>query len=126
MIAPPSPVAAVRPQLKHLLLLLIVSMIAVAVIRDRILLDSQDPVWAHYAPFKWWLLPHGVAAAFALFLGPLQFSSRLRQRYLDWHRIAGRLYVAGVAIGAPAGIVVEAIKYQNGVAPLRLLIASIG
>ena len=99
-------------------------MMLVVLVRDRILMDSQHPVWKHYEPFKWWLLPHGITAALALLLGPLQFSSRLRRRHLNWHRISGRLYVAGVAIGVPLGIVIETIKYRIGVAPLRLLIGT--
>jgi uncharacterized membrane protein len=109
-----------------MLFLLIVSMMLVVLIRDRILLDSQHPIWKHYEPFKWWLLPHGITAALALLLGPLQFSSRLRRHHLNWHRISGRLYVTGVATGVPLGIVIETIKYRLGVAPLRLLIGTIG
>jgi hypothetical protein len=37
-----------------------------------------------------------------------------------------RLYVAEVAVGVPLGILIEAIKYQTGVAPLRLLVGAIG
>jgi uncharacterized membrane protein len=109
-----------------MLFLLIASMMLVVVVRDRILLDSQHWIWKHYEPFKWWLLPHGITAGLALLLGPLQFSSRLRRRHLNWHRISGRLYVAGVAVGVPLGIVIETIKYGIGVAPLRLLIGTIG
>jgi uncharacterized membrane protein len=122
----PSPAAATRPQPKLLLFLLIASMMLVVLVRDRILLDPRNPVWKHYEPFKWWLLPHGIAAALTLLLGPLQFSSSLRRRHLAWHRISGRLYVAGVAIGVPLGIAIEAIKYRIGVAPLRLLIGTTG
>ena len=121
-----SPVATWRPQRKHLLFLLIASMMLVVLIRDRILLDSQHPVWKHYEPFKWWLLPHGITAALTLLLGPLQFSSRLRRRHLNWHRLSGRLYVAGVAMGVPLGIVIETIKYRIGMVPLRTLIGAIG
>jgi hypothetical protein len=78
-----------------MLFLLVASMMLVVLIRDRILLDSQHWIWKHYEPFKWWLLPHGITAGLALLLGPLQFSSRLRRRHLNWHRISGRLYVAG-------------------------------
>jgi len=109
---------------KHWLFLLIASMMVIVLWRDRILLDARDPIWVHYEPFKWWLLPHGIALSLTLLMGPLQFSSRLRRRYLQWHRVAGRLYVAGVAAGAPLGIAIEAIKYRIGVAPLRLLVAS--
>jgi uncharacterized membrane protein len=74
---------------------------------ESFLLNKADPEWQHIASFKWWLLPHGLAAAFALFLGPLQFSDRLRQRYTKAHRIIGRLYVAGAVVGAPLGIYIQ-------------------
>ncbi len=91
----PSDVAIPRIQPKHLLFLLITTMILVVLIKDHILPDPQNPIWTYYQPFKWWLLPHGIAASFALLLGPLQFSSRLRRRHLNWHRISGRLYISG-------------------------------
>jgi len=101
-------------------------MMLVVLLRERILLDAQHPIWTHYQPFKWWLLPHGIAASLTLLLGPAQFSTRLRRRYPKWHRISGRFYVAGVAAGAPLGVVIETIKYRMGVAPLRLLVGTIG
>jgi uncharacterized membrane protein len=73
-------------------------------------LDSQSPIWQHFAKVKWWLLPHGVLGAIALFIAPLQFSNRLRQRYLRLHRILGRLYVAGVAVSAPVAIHVAIVQ----------------
>jgi uncharacterized membrane protein len=58
----------------------------------------------HIESFKWILLPHGLAAACALILGPLQFSDRLRQRFAKMHRVLGRFYVGGALIGAPMGV----------------------
>lgn len=81
---------------------------------ESFLLNKADPEWQHIAAFKWWLLPHGLAAAFALFLGPLQFSDRLRQRYAKAHRIMGRLYVAGVVVGAPLGIYIQHFEETMG------------
>ena len=52
------------------------------------------------------MLAHGIPGALALFLGAFQFSSRLRQRYLQVHRVMGRIYVGCVAISAPVAIVV--------------------
>src|SRR6185295_5392380 len=47
---------------------------------------------------------HIFAAAFALILGPTQFSSRLRFRQPAVHRWFGRLYLgAGVLLGGVAG-----------------------
>jgi uncharacterized membrane protein len=74
---------------------------------ERFLINRADPIWAHYQPFKWWLLPHGIAGACALFLGPMQFSDRLRQRYLKLHRTVGWIYVAGALIVAPLGTYIQ-------------------
>jgi len=38
--------------------------------------------------------------------GAFQFSSRLRRRYLQLHRVLGRIYVGCVAISAPVAILV--------------------
>ena len=114
----------IRP--KYLLFALIAVMMLVVIDRERILLDPQHWIWRHYQPFKWWLLPHGITGALALLLGLSQFSARLRRRHLRWHRWMGRVYVSGVAVAAPIGIVIEAVKYVNGTAPLRLLIGSTG
>lgn len=77
---------------------------------ESFLIKHDHPIWEHYEPFKWWLLPHGVAGACALFLGPMQFSDRLRQRYLKLHRVIGRIYVGGVMIGAPLGWYIQRIE----------------
>ena len=81
---------------------------------ESFLVDSAEPVWDHYQPFKWWLLPHGIAGACALFLGPLQFSDRLRQRYAKLHRVVGRVYVAGAFIAAPLGIYIQFSQERSG------------
>lgn len=74
---------------------------------ERFLINAADPVWMHYQTFKWWLLPHGLAAACALLLGPMQFSDRLRRRYTKLHRVVGRFYVAGAVLGAPLGAYIQ-------------------
>src|SRR5580658_36481 len=45
------------------------------------------------------LIPHALSGTFALLAGPLQFSSRLRQRHLKIHRVLGRMYFVSVIIG---------------------------
>jgi len=35
----------------------------------------------------WVVLPHFIFGPLALLLGPVQFSSRLRRKYIDWHRL---------------------------------------
>jgi uncharacterized membrane protein len=81
---------------------------------ESFLVNPRAPVWQHYQPFKWWLLPHGIAGACALLLGPMQFSDRLRQRYAKLHRVAGRFYVAGALIASVMGIYVQHFKERLG------------
>ncbi len=112
------------PRPKYALFGVIGLMMLIVLNRDRVLVNPQALIWEHYRYFKWWLLPHGVTGALALFLGPLQFSDRFRQRLLPWHRVIGRIYVCGVIVAVPVGIYIEYIKYIHAIAPLRLLIAT--
>jgi uncharacterized membrane protein len=112
----PGPSRAFRwPRAKYLLAALIAVMYAYALwTNESFLFNPRDPEWRHIAPFKMILLPHGMSAAFALFLGPLQFSDRLRRKYLTLHRITGYLYIAGCYIGAPIGIYIQYFEERMG------------
>ena len=50
------------------------------------------------------LIPHTLCGLIALLSGPIQFSSRLRERHLTFHRVLGRTYVVSVFIGAATGV----------------------
>jgi len=50
------------------------------------------------------LIPHTLAGIFALMIGPINFSSRIRQCHLKLHRVLGRIYVASVFVGSFTGI----------------------
>jgi uncharacterized membrane protein len=54
------------------------------------------------------LIPHTLSGAMALFIGPIQFSSRFRQRHLKVHRVLGRIYVISVFVGSYTGIALAA------------------
>jgi hypothetical protein len=71
---------------------------------ERFIFDHSHPDWAHYYPVRWWLIPHGVGGLIALVAGPFQFSSRLRQRHLQIHRMIGRAYLGGIAIAVPFSV----------------------
>jgi hypothetical protein len=86
-----------------------------------------DPV--HYGfhwPTRWWLVAHLGGGALALSLGPLQFSSALRRRYVQAHRWIGRTYLTGVLVGSLAAIYMSLNVSPNkafGVALLFLALA---
>jgi len=81
---------------------------------ESFLINRADPAWQHYEPFKWWLLPHGLAGACALLLGPMQFSDRLRQRFTKLHRVVGRIYVIAACVLAPLGAYIQYFEERNG------------
>jgi len=90
-------------------------MLAYVLVHDEsFLVHPKDPLWLHYEPFKWWLLPHGIAGACALLLGPMQFSDRLRNRFRQFHRVVGRIYVAGVFVAAPLGFYIQYFQERMG------------
>ena len=99
----------IRP--KYLAFTFVAVMMAyVAVHNESFLVNWKDPIWAHYRTIKWYLLPHGLTAACALLLGPLQFSDRLRARFTKFHRVTGRIYVAGALLGGPLGAIMQAVE----------------
>lgn len=92
---------------------------------ERFLIQPSNPIWAHYAPLAWWLIPHGVAGACVLLLAPLQFSERLRTRYTRAHRVVGRVYVAGVLVLAPLGAVIQFVDEGMGSSRYFTVLASV-
>jgi uncharacterized membrane protein len=54
------------------------------------------------------LIPHTLAGIFALLIGPINFSSRIRQRHLQLHRVLGLIYVVSVFVGSFTGIALAA------------------
>lgn len=54
------------------------------------------------------LIPHTLAGTLALLIGPINFSTRMRQRYLKLHRVLGWIYVISVFVGSFTGIALAA------------------
>ncbi len=81
-------------------------------ITSEVLLITDYPMYHAYRlqviADRHLLIPHSLCGVIALLAGPLQFSSRLRQRHLGFHRVLGRLYVIAVFIGAFTGIALAA------------------
>lgn len=84
--------------------------------KEHFLIDAADPAWSHYEPYKWWLLPHGIAGACALVLAPMQFIEGLRRRYTVVHRTTGTIYVIGVFVLAPLGLYIQYLDEAQGAA----------
>lgn len=59
---------------------------------------------SNYWRMRAWLLLHITSGMVALLTGPRQFSQRLRKRYLQVHRISGRVYVIAVVCGSAAAL----------------------
>lgn len=107
------PATFLRP--KYAVFTVVGLMIAyVLVHNESFLVHPNDPAWQHYHPFRWWLLPHGLAGACAILLGPMQFSDRLRQRFAKFHRVVGRTYVVGAFVVAPLGTYIQYFEERMG------------
>ena len=81
-------------------------------ITSEVLLVADYPMYHAYRlqviADRGFLIPHTICGFVALLAGPVQFSSRLRQRYLRFHRTLGLIYVVSVFIGAYTGIALAA------------------
>ena len=81
-------------------------------ITSEVLLVADYPMYHAYRlqviSDRHLLIPHTLAAIFALLIGPINFSSRIRQHHLQLHRVLGRIYVISVFIGAATGVTLAA------------------
>ena len=81
-------------------------------ITSEVLLVTDYPMYHAYRlqviADRGLLIPHTLCGLIALLAGPVQFSSRFRQRHLKFHRVLGRIYVISVFVGALSGIALAA------------------
>ena len=94
-----------QPTLKNVgwCVMFIMALIILFTIEVPVLINPTHPARAHYLPMRWLLLPHIFFGVIATLAGPFQFSSRIKRRHLNFHRILGRVYVASIMIAAPLG-----------------------
>jgi hypothetical protein len=101
--------AATRPTLqwswKYALWASMGAMTISVVLYSEVRLLRQAQERAYISTIPWLIIPHVVAGVTAFLSGPLQFSSRLRQRNPAFHRALGRVYVISVMVAAPLAIV---------------------
>ena len=81
-------------------------------ITSEVLLVADYPMYHAYRlqviSDRHLLIPHILSAFLALLIGPINFSSRIRQHHLQLHRVLGRIYVISVFVGAATGVALAA------------------
>lgn len=89
--------------LKTLLLAALV-LIAIYFVVDRafpyILNFNIEQYQDYYWPNKWWLFGHLIGGAIALIIGPFQFSTPFRNRFLKMHRNLGKVFIIAIIIAS--------------------------
>jgi uncharacterized membrane protein len=110
---PPAPPAPARRRFtsKHTLWLIMgLAALFVFITTDLFLAFDYAPYHPYHLQLiadRALLIPHAIAATLAFVIGPVQFSSRLRARHLQLHRILGRTYVFSVLIAATCAFFIE-------------------
>jgi uncharacterized membrane protein len=78
------------------------------VITSELLLYADYPMYHAYRlqviADRHLLIPHTLAGMLALLIGPINFSSRIRERHRKLHRILGYIYFTSVFVGSFTGI----------------------
>ena len=101
-----------RPRFKTVLWLSLGLTTLFVFITSEVLLIVDYPMYHAYRlqviNDRHFLIPHTICGTIALLSGPVQFSSRIRRRYLKFHRTLGLMYVISVFIGAFTGIALAA------------------
>jgi uncharacterized membrane protein len=107
----PAPAAA-RPWFKTVLWIGLGVTTLFVFITSEVLLIADFPMYHAYRlqviSDRRLLIPHALAASLALLIGPINFSTRIRQRHLQLHRVLGRIYVISVFVGAATGVALAA------------------
>jgi hypothetical protein len=87
--------------------------------------DYSEPNFGRFWPNRFWLLLHIAGGTAALFAGPFQLWSGLRDSHRLIHRWTGRVYVAGVLVGGVAAFYLSFFSQPRsfGIALFALAVA---
>jgi uncharacterized membrane protein len=100
-----APVTRSRSQYKLVLFgIFCLLTVFVTYMKNARIFDPTSEIAQHFAPVRWYLVPHAFFGVLAMVLGVFQFSNRLRAKYLTTHRTLGYVYVVSVFIAAPLAI----------------------
>lgn len=65
---------------------------------------------------------HLLTAILPLMLGPLQFWNWFRNRYTNWHRLLGKIYIVGSLLGGISALVLGVLQpYEGSIVPVVIL-----
>jgi uncharacterized membrane protein len=73
--------------------------------------QAKERAYLSTIPFL--IVPHVMGGVLALLIGPIQFSNRLRRRYLPFHRMLGKIYVVSVLVAAPLAIALSTHRHDR-------------
>lgn len=65
----------------------------------------EKEIFGRYWDFKWPLIGHISGGLIALAMGPFQFSKAFRNKFMNAHRIIGRIYLISILVGTIASTV---------------------
>ena len=81
--------------------LLFLFLIAIIFITDEIkYFGLKQDILGRYWDIKWWLISHLSGGILALILGPLQFWTKFRNKFLKLHRTLGKIYLIAILIAS--------------------------
>jgi uncharacterized membrane protein len=97
----------------------ILNVVAWSVIIALSLYFFYDNVLVYFGGFRskvyennpFWVTMHLVGGSIALLFGPTQFWKGLRNRFLAFHRLAGKIYIAGAFIAGISALRLSLISY---------------
>jgi hypothetical protein len=98
---------------KNLLWFLMLIMGLAVLWREIRYLNPHNELREQHLQVRWMLLPHLLLGGVAMLSGPVQFSSRLRNRYTKAHRVLGRCYVGSILVAAPLAIAMPIYLRQD-------------
>lgn len=71
---------------------------------------------------QFWFVSHLLTAIAPLALGPFQFWTWFRRRYVRWHRLLGKLYILGCLFGGLTALYLGYTQpYEGSIVPVMIL-----
>ena len=94
-----------KSYLKLFLCLFIVVFAGRFVIKDAVpYFGFTEEIFGRFWNYKWTLIGHVSGGLLALVVGPFQFWKAFRAKYLDIHRLLGRIYLIAILVGTISSV----------------------